>query len=163
VRGLDRLSACRRLGLAVGAALTALILASLVGCSSQASLLSLRDGFEAQRDEFASVALLAESHGDLAVAPTYSSTPTGPVPAQFRDRYKGFIHDVGAQRIEFYDGDIDVVVASEGLGVSGVETGYAHPVSQPDNVLPWSEIDTPHDDIVYFALEDGWYAYVYRF
>ena len=134
------------------------------GCvSSGPSVESLRDNYRANRSEFVAIAALGETHGNVAVAPTYSSTPTGAVPAQIRDAYKGFLRDVGAQKVQVWDGDIDVWMGGEGLAVSGVSWGYAHPASPPSPVLPWSSAGETHDDTSYFDLGDGWYAYVYRF
>ena len=134
------------------------------GCASaEPTVESLREHYRVNRSEFEAIAALGATHGNLAVAPTYSSTPTGAVPAQIRDAYKGFLRDVGAQKVQVWDGDIDVKMGSEGLAVSGVEWGYAHYGSPPSPVLPWSNASETNDEMSYFDLGEGWYVYVYRF
>ncbi|MDP3630247.1 MAG: hypothetical protein Q8S43_04750 [Actinomycetota bacterium] len=134
------------------------------GCaSSESPVESLRENYRANSSEFEAIAALGATHGNLTVAPDYSSTPTGAVPAQIRDAYKGFLREVGAQEVQVWDGDIEVRMGSEGLAVSGVDWGYAHYGSPPSPVLPWSSASETDDEMSYFDLGEGWYVYVYRF
>jgi hypothetical protein len=127
------------------------------------SIDTLAADYHAHRSEFARLTPLA-AQGNFVIdlkrhAARASALGTGTVTSA-----KEALRSIGAQRIEGYDGTLDVELGSEGLAVSGVSWGYYYSSAVPSETVSVDVArgnDAPR--LWYVQLGDGWYATVYRF
>jgi hypothetical protein len=123
--------------------------------------------YNAHIGEFRTIAQLASVEATFGIDVSSGSLGSNDIDSTDVPGYSAILtalHDVGAQHVSASDHAVDVTTSSEGLAVSGRESGYYYTAS-PDVETVTLDVARSPDAPQYwlYPLGDGWYASEYRF
>jgi len=149
----------------------AILLAALIvsGCASdqQPTVDALAANYHAHRQQFRTMALLASVDATFGIDVSSGSLGSNTIQSADVPRYSEILaalDAIGAQHLSASDHELDVTTASEGLAVSGRESGYYYTTSSDVETVTLDVARSPDAPRLWFyPLGEGWYAAEYRF
>lgn len=156
-------------------AVLVLLLAAVFYLVSQLATTPLEDhvvdglsaNYRAHRSEFKTIARLASVDATFGIDVASGSfgaddAKSGDVPGY--GEILRALHTVGAKHLSASDHELNVTAASEGLAVSGRESGYFYTTSSDVETVTLDVARGPSAPRIWlYPLGNGWYASDYRF